>query len=228
MISIAVADRHPMVVDGIASLVRSDGNYAWLGSAVTWPSLIHLVALQAHGGPAVAVIEPAIGPSRELGEGIQGLIELGVRVVLNTADQRPVPIRRAVAAGAIGVVLKSDPREAMAAAIHSAAAGAFFTSSEWAQRLVFDQGLMPRLAPREEEVLHLLATGMPRKVVGRHMNPPVAMTTVVTYINRICEKYREAGRSISCPTDALFAAARDGYLDLGGDYPEGSVAAVAS
>lgn len=147
MISIAVADRHPMVVDGIASLVRSDGNYAWLGSAVTWPSLIHLVALQAHGGPAVAVIEPAIGPSRELGEGIQGLIELGVRVVLNTADQRPVPIRRAVAAGAIGVVLKSDPREAMAAAIHSAAAGAFFTSSEWAQRLVLIKDSCPASRP---------------------------------------------------------------------------------
>ena len=37
--------------------------------------------------------------------------------------------------------------------------------------------------PAEIEALQLLADGVPRKSVGERMDPPVAMSTVVTYLN---------------------------------------------
>ena len=45
------------------------------------------------------------------------------------------------------------------------------------------------------------------------MDPPIAMSTVVTYLNRICARYRDLGRPVNGPADALRAAAADGYLD---------------
>lgn len=227
MITLVVGDIHPMVVDGIAHLVRTSGpEVRWRGAGASWPDVLELAGGPA-SGPRVVLVEPAIGPAHETEAAIRELTQRGVAVVVHTADLRPVPIRRAVTAGALGVVLKTHSRDAVLAVVRAAAAGTFTTSSEWARRLVSDARMTPQLSPREEEVLRLLAIGLPRKVIGRHMSPPVATTTVVTYLNRMCEKYREIGRTISCPADVLRLAAEDGYLDLGGNYPRGSLEAAS-
>ena len=227
MLRVVVADPHPLVLDGVASLIRSSApDIEWSGAATGWADLTALVN-RAPARPHVVVVEPALGSPAECTAGVRELAGRGIAVVAFTGDLRPVPIRRAVEAGARSVVLKRDPAPALLDAIRCAATGEFSTSGPWARSLVFDSRLTPRLAPREEEVLHLLASGMPRKVIGRHMSPPVALTTVVTYLNRICEKYRELGRNVACPADAMRAAAEDGFLDLGGSYPA-TVARAAS
>lgn len=71
----------------------------------------------------------------------------GVRSVVLTSELRPVPIRDAVMAGAMGVILKSDNPDRIIEVIRQASAGDFAVSSELAEMLVNDKHMTPHLAP---------------------------------------------------------------------------------
>ncbi|MEI2819857.1 MAG: hypothetical protein V9E81_06400 [Marmoricola sp.] len=109
--------------------------------------------------------------------------------------------------------LKSDEPDLIVNVLRSAAGGEFAVSSDLAFVLMTDAELTAKLAPREIEALQLLADGVPRKSVGERMDPPVAMSTVVTYLNRACARYREMGVDVQSPRDAVRAAIQDGYFD---------------
>jgi DNA-binding NarL/FixJ family response regulator len=213
-IRLAAVDDHPVVVEGLVSLVtRESSDLVWLGGASTlagleqalerWPSPPDIVLYDLH-------LHDGSRPT----DGIASLTSRGITVVVLTSEVRPIPVRRAVRAGALGVVLKSDPLDRIIDVVHAAAAGDFAASSDLAFVLLTDASLAARLAPRELEALELLADGVPRKLVGAHMDPPVGLATVVTYINRVCERYRALGRDVTTTQDALRAALEDGHLDL--------------
>lgn len=52
------------------------------------------------------------------------------------------------------------------------------------------------------------------------MDPPVSTSTVITYINRAVERYRELGRTVGNISDAIREATADGFLDLPGAVPK--------
>lgn len=212
-IQLAAVDDHPLVAEGIASyLTRSMGDIRWMGAASSWAGL-QLLLRTADCVPDVVLYDLHLHDGSSPEEGIRDLTARGIYVVVLTSELRPIPIRQAVRAGAVGVVLKSDPESRIIEVIRSAARGEFAVSGDLAYVLVTDEALTPKLPPREIEVLRLLATGIPRKSIGSRMTPPVAMSTVVTYLNRVCEKYRDLGREVYTPSDALRAAAEDGYLE---------------
>lgn len=212
-IRLTAVDDHPVVVEGIgAILARMAPDIEWLGAACSWNSLQQLLASFA-APPDVVLFDLHLHDGSQPTDGIAWLAARGIRSVVLTSEVRPIPIREAVMAGASGVILKSDPQRRMVEVIRSAAGGDFAVSGDLAYVLVTDDSMVPRLAPRELEALKLLASGLPRKTIGRRMTPPVQMSTVVTYFNRICEKYRELGRDVQTPQEALRAASADGYLD---------------
>ena len=79
--------------------------------------------------------------------------------------------------------------------------------------LVADEGLVVQLSAREVEVLGLLHRGVPRKAVGRLLDPPAADATVATYLRRAVQKYRAAGRRVDIVNDAVHEAQREGWFD---------------
>ncbi|HHV22878.1 MAG TPA: hypothetical protein GXZ30_15305 [Propionibacterium sp.] len=141
------------------------------------------------------------------------LTALGVPCLLYTSELRPVPIRRALAAGARGLALKADSPATLLDAIDLAVAGEAAVSSELADLLARDKTLAAHLSQRELETLKLLASGIPRKAVGHRMEPPVAEATVNTYLLRATKRYAELGRSVSTATELIREAIRDGHLD---------------
>lgn len=106
----------------------------------------------------------------------------------------------ALAAGAHGYLIKPVRVDELLAAIHDVVAGGAPMSSLVARRIVrsFERlappGFAPLpkseetadLAPREREVLDLLATGAMYKEVAKHLG--VSRNTVITYIRRIYKK----------------------------------------
>ena len=212
-IRLAAVDDHPVVVEGIgAILMRSAPDVEWMGAARSFADLQAMVTT-ATPPPDLVLYDLHLHDDSKPADGIAWLTTRGVRSVVLTSELRPVPIRDAVMAGAMGVILKSDNPDRIIEVIRQASAGDFAVSSELAEMLVNDKHMTPHLAPRELEALELLASGLPRKTIGRRMDTPVAMSTVVTYFNRICEKYRDLGRDVHTPQEALRAAAQDGYLD---------------
>jgi DNA-binding NarL/FixJ family response regulator len=137
----------------------------------------------------------------------------GPQVVVLTSELRPVPLRAAVSAGAVGVVLKGDPPETLVATIRAARTGELAMSSALAHALVTDERLVGRLSPREQEVFSLLAQGVGRTEIGRLLSPPVSTHAVDAYVKKVAERYRELGRSTFNSYETLAHVIRDGYLD---------------
>lgn len=208
---IAAVDDHPVVLAGLAAVEAETQGEVTIAFTVTDEEALYerletekvdvvLVDLQLHNslkGPDI----------------VEKLTEMGIPSVVYTAELRPLPIRKAVAAGALGLALKNDPLDGLVRTITSAAAGEFAVSGQLADVLIKDPSLLPRLAPREIEVLELLHQGIPRKSVGRLMTPPASESTVDTYLRRVSTKYRQLGRTVNGVPDALSHAERDGLFE---------------
>lgn len=211
-VRLAGLDDHPIVLEGVAlSLTHRAPWIEWCGSYSTGRDLVDSLR-DPDNKPDLMLVDLHLGDGTDPYVAIEDLNGLDIRCIVFTSELRPVPIRRAVAAGARGIVLKSDPVDTLVNVIHDVAAGDFSASSELAFVLLTDESLVPHLSQRELQVLELLADGVPRKSIGKRLSPAISTATVVTYINRICARYRELGHEIGSLTDALRVATADGYL----------------
>ncbi len=213
-VRIVAVDDHPLVLEGILHAVtRVAPEITLLGTATSTAALSELLdGLPAR--PEVLLVDLHLRDGSDPAQRVAELSGRGHRVVVVTSEDRPMMVRRAVRAGAVGLALKSDPVEALVEVIRTAAAGDFAVSGDLAHALVTDPELTAALAPREVEVLALLADGVSRKTVGAHMDPPVATTTAVTYLNRAIARYRELGWEVHSAADAVRAAIADGHLSV--------------
>lgn len=211
VLRVAAVDDHPVVLAGLQAVESFSIGELQLVHAVTEPDeLFERIRTRPVD---VVLVDLQLKDGLKGPEVVAQLDELGVPSVVYTAELRPLPIRRAMAAGALGLALKNDPMDGLIRTIRAAAAGEFAVSSQLAHVLIKDDSLTPRLAPREIEVLELLHQGIPRKSVGRLMNPPASDSTVDTYLRRVSGKYRQLGRTVNGVPDALGHAERDGYFE---------------
>lgn len=210
VLRIAAVDDHDIVLRGLAALTQVPGSGLELVATATSSAGI-VEALQGKEVD-VAILDLSYDNGEEFDQVIEAVRPWTRRVLIYTATLRPVPIRRALMAGADGVALKTDSDQNIIDAVKSVANGDFAVSSELAYVLATDEDLMPHLAPRELEALKLMSQGVPRKLVGKRMNPPVEESTVCTYLNRVSKRYAALGREVSSSHDVVREARRDGYL----------------
>lgn len=214
IVTIVAVDDHPIVVEGLVSLLaRSDPRLRLVRATAGWPELQGLLDSGALARPDLALVDLQRHDGTEPAAAVSGLVARGVRVVILTSELRPVPIRRMVEAGAMGLALKSDSLEETLEVIRAALSGEFLCSSDLAFVLVSDPDAYAKLTTREFEALSLLAQGFPRKRVGARMDPPVSLATVVTYLSRAVQRYQTLGRTVETPADAVREATADGWLD---------------
>lgn len=164
--------------------------------------------------PDVAIVDLMMGGRISGHEVIFALAEQSLRCLAFTADQRRVPIRLAMQAGARGLVLKSDPMATLVTAILAVHEDGWAPSSAAAGVLLDDSTSLPTLSPHELECLRLAAEGVPVKAIGRQFDPPISLGSVKTYLARAYEKYSAVGRPVHNTTEAVFSTAHDGWFDL--------------
>lgn len=123
-----------------------------------------------------------------------------VRILMLTAYEDSEDIFQSLAAGAHGYLVKSTAPEQLLEAIREVAAGGSPISGSVARKMVDFFRTRPAapdgvasLAPREREVLKLLADGCPYKEIASAMQ--VSLGTVRTYIERIYEKLHVHNRT---------------------------------
>lgn len=219
---IAAVDDHPFVLKGILWTVREHA--PWIEVIATAADVAGLLA--AGGGAAdVVLLDLDLGvPADEADPtaNVHAIRRAGPQVLILTAEERPVPVRRAIAAGAVGLVLKSDPEHLLIDALRVARTGELAVSGRLAHALLTDETLIGHLAPREIQVFELLAQGVGRADIGRLMDPPAATSTVDTYLKRVARTYRALGRSTYNAYETLQHVIRDGHVDGPGRERPGS------
>tara|TARA_R110002124_G_scaffold100238_2_gene247024 strand:- start:21268 stop:21888 length:621 start_codon:yes stop_codon:yes gene_type:complete len=142
---------------------------------------------------------------------INTLKSMNVRVVLMSTYSEPNVVREALAAGALGYLVKSEDADMIVEAIRAAAKGESFISAELDLAINADEiGGAPKLSAQERRVMALYGGGEPVKSVAYQLS--ISEETAKSYLKRIREKYRVAGFDVGTKVALRKRALEDGIL----------------
>jgi DNA-binding NarL/FixJ family response regulator len=123
----------------------------------------------------------------------------------------PNVVREALAAGALGYLVKSEDASMIVEAIRAAAEGESFVSAELDLALNSGEvGGAPKLSAQERRVMALYGGGEPVKAVAYQLG--ISEETAKSYLKRIREKYRVAGIDVGTKVALRKRAIQDGIL----------------
>ncbi len=203
-IRILAVDDHPLLRDGIASVIEGQADMRVIAEASNGREAIDLclehrpdITLMDIQMPVMNGIEATLAIREAWPE---------ARIVVLTTYKGDVQARRALQAGAAGYLLKSMLRRELADTIRSVQSGRRAIPVEIALELanhVHDDDL----SSREVEVLRLVALGSSNKRIGLTLH--VTEDTIKAHMKAILNKLGASDR-----THAVTLALRRGIIDL--------------
>ncbi len=198
MISILLADDHPVVRAGLREMLAAEPDMEVIGEAGSGDEA---VTMDGRLCPDVVLMDLRM-PGGDGADAIGRISAArpGARIIVLTTYDTDADILRAVEAGAAGYLLKDAPRTDLVQAIRAAARGETVLAPRVAGRLVSRvRGPAagtppdPGLSAREKEVLALVARGLTNLQIGRELY--VSEATVKTHLARACAKLGVTGRT---------------------------------
>jgi len=168
MIRVFIVDDHPVVIEGILSLLKNEKDIEWAGQAMNAQSCLGFFVNNTADVVLMDISMPGMDGVELCGvmkEKYPGIFILG----LSTFNQG-LYIKKMMEKGASGYILKNSSKEELIKAIHTVNDGGIFFSGEAGQALQEYQKSsasdLPALTEREKEILSLIAEG--------YTNPQIA------------------------------------------------------
>jgi DNA-binding NarL/FixJ family response regulator len=201
-ITLLIADDHPLILAGLAALIRAEPGLQLAGEATDAPTA---VAQYMRLRPDVMLIDLNM-PG---GGGIDAIRQVracvpDARIVILTAYDGDEDVHRGLQAGASAYLLKQSGLDEVLQCVRLVAANRRYLAPGLAEKLA-QRVDANRLSPRELEILAHLAAGMSNKVIARTEN--IGVGTVKYHVNNILSKL-----NVSCRTEAACVAARRGLI----------------
>jgi DNA-binding NarL/FixJ family response regulator len=197
-IQVALVEDNPKLRKSLATLLNSTGDLQCVDACADAEQALRQLPAIA---PDIVLMDINL-PGMNGVECVARLAKLlpKVRIVMLTAFENSEDIFASLTAGAHGYLLKSTAPQQLLDSIREVAVGGSPISGSVARKIVdFFRGQravsegVDELAPREREVLKLLADGCPYKEIAATMQ--VSLGTVRTYIERIYEKLHVHSRT---------------------------------
>lgn len=207
-ITVAIVDDHRMLLSALSEwIANAASDIAVVGAVPTWPELMALPEFPVD----VVLLDLDLKDSIPVSLKIKTLSTAEVKVVLMSTYSEPNVVREALAAGALGYLVKSEDAGMIVEAIRAAVRGESFISAELDLALnAQDVGGSPRLSAQERRVMALYGAGKPVKAVAAELN--ISEETAKSYLKRIREKYRVAGIDLGTKVALRKRAIEDGIL----------------
>jgi two-component system uhpT operon response regulator UhpA len=207
-IRLALVDDHRMLLGALTEWIRNAATDIDMVAAVaTWPELLTHPAFPVD----VVLLDLDLKDNIPVSLKIATLKTTGVHVVLMSTYSEPNVVREALAAGALGYIVKSEDASMIAESIRSAAMGESFISAELDLALnAGEVGGAPKLSAQERRVMALYGGGEPVKAVAFQLG--ISEETAKSYLKRIREKYRVAGIDVGTKVALRKRAIQDGIL----------------
>lgn len=193
MIRLVLADDHPVIRAGIASILASEHDMEVVGEA---GNLVELRELIAGTTPAVAVVDVAMDTD------LAGIDAIGLiqerfpecRVLVLSMYRQGDVVRRAIAAGAAGYLLKSEATERIVDAIRTVASGGAVFPARTTELPPGNVGApegqptegIAQLTEREMSVFRLIGLGLTVRAISKRL--AISTSTVGSHIENMKKK----------------------------------------
>ncbi|WP_240943733.1 response regulator [Janthinobacterium lividum] len=201
-ITLLIADDHPLILAGLASLIASLPGLRLLGQAGTG---LAAVELYRQLRPDVVLMDLNM-PEMHGIEAIERICadDPQAKIVILTSYQGEDSVHRALRAGARGYLLKDSGFLQLTQCIRQVSAGRQYLPPELAAQ---QAGRIEanRLSKREHDILRHLSAGKSNKMIARSAG--IEVGTVKFHVNNILTKL-----NVSSRTEAATVAARRGLL----------------
>ncbi len=201
-VSLLIADDHPLILAGLASLIASLPGLVLLGQAGTGRAAVELYRELR---PDVVLMDLNM-PEMHGVEAIERICaeDAQAKIVILTTYQGEDSVHRALRAGARGYLLKDSGFQQLTQCIGQVAAGRHYLPPELAAQ---QAGRIEanRLSKREHDILLHLSAGKSNKMIARSAG--IEVGTVKFHVNNILTKL-----NVSSRTEAATVAARRGLL----------------
>jgi DNA-binding NarL/FixJ family response regulator len=209
-IRIVLADDHPIVREGLASVLETQPDFEVVGQANDGAEAVDLVSALK---PDVVLLDLEMPKL----DGVQALRTMraenaGVKVLIFTAFDTDERIIGAVQAGARGYLLKGAPREELFGAIRVVAQGGSTLQPVVAAKLMErmtspNASALEPLTDREQEVLQCMAQGLQNKEIAKLLH--ISERTVKFHVSAVLAKLGAGNR-----TEAVRMAVQHGLIQL--------------
>lgn len=183
MVQVVVVDDHPLVRDGLITILAQEPDLEVVGEAASGPEA---VVVSGRLAPDVVVMDLRM-PG---GDGVSAIRQLvghdpRPRILVLTTYDTDRDILAAIGAGADGYLLKDAPRTDLVRAVRDIAAGRPVLVPR-ALDVLAGRGAQEALTPRELEVLRVVATGGTARAAADQLM--VSEATVKTHLSHAYAK----------------------------------------
>lgn len=203
-IRVLIVDDHPMLREGLAAVLQSQGDIEVVGEAedgaqalTAFQTLLPDVTLMDLQMPNMNGVAAITAIRRTYPK---------ARIIVLTTYGGDVQAVRALKAGAAGYLLKSAVRKELLDAIRAVHAGQRYLPADIATEIAV-HAVDASLTAREIDILKLIAVGEANKQIARQLG--VSEETVKTHLKSIFSKLEVSDR-----THAVTIAAKRGIIEL--------------
>lgn len=210
---IVLADDHPIVLNGLRNLVRSEKDFELVGEAASGLAALKVIR---DTRPDIAILDISmpelngIALCRRLAGEMPAL-----RLLLLTLHEDRAYLNQALEAGVQGYVLKRSAAENLVQAVRAVMGGGVYIDPAIVGRVFArkragtpaDKTAAPSLTDREGEVLKLAALGFTNKEIASRLD--IGVKSVETYKSRGLEKLGLRTRA-----ELVRYASGEGWLDI--------------
>jgi len=202
--SVVIADIHPLIRAGMASMIEADDKFTLLGQASNGEQALEMCERLR---PDLVLMDFNLPDC----DGVEAINRIRARqpsakVVILSGHDGEDDVDRSMRAGAHAYMLKSASLEVLMTGLRTVMAGRKFMMPELAVRLA-TRVHGNQLTPRERDILGHLATGMSNKVIARAAG--IGVGTVKFHVKSIMAKLNVCTR-----TEAAMVAAKRGLVTL--------------
>jgi DNA-binding NarL/FixJ family response regulator len=200
-ISLVIADDHPLILAGIATLIESEPGFELLGQAVNAAEAIEQYERRR---PDVLLVDLNMP-----GGGLEAIVQVrkkhaDAKIVILTTYEGDENVHRALHAGASAYLLKQAGFEEIVHCVRQVANNRRYLPPQLAEKLA-QRIHASELSRRELDILAHLSAGKSNKTIARDAG--IGVGTVKYHVNNILSKL-----NVSCRTEAACVARQRGLL----------------